>query len=68
MHVRKTAEESVSFEKFVKGAKAETVASCTSEKSAMQFCRSLIFRKKSLDVSEAGLMVFAGARAGPWYE
>lgn len=65
MQSRKTDEESFSFEKLVKGAKTETVASWRSEKSAMQFCRSRMLRKKSFDVSEAGLMVLAGARAGP---
>lgn len=65
VHERKTAEESLSLEKFVIGASAETAESCRSEKSAIQFCRSRMFRKKSLDVSGAGLIVFAGARAGP---
>ena len=35
------------------------------EKSAIEFCRSRMLRKKSLEVSAAGVMVRAGARAGP---
>ena len=31
----------------------------------MLFCKSLILRKKSFDISEAGLMVRAGAKGGP---
>jgi hypothetical protein len=65
---RKTVDESFSFEKLVMGANSEIVASCTSEKSAMTFWRSRMFLKKSFDVSDAGLIVFAGASAGPWYE
>jgi hypothetical protein len=53
---------------LVRGASTATVASCSAEKSAMQFCRSRMLRKKSLDVSLAGLIVLAGARAGPEYE
>ena len=34
----------------------------------MMFCRSRILRKKSLDISEAGLMVRAGAMGGPEIE
>jgi hypothetical protein len=68
VHTRKTAEDNLSFEKFVIGASAETAESCRSEKSAMEFCRSRMLRKKSLDVSGAGLIVLAGANAGPWYE
>ena len=58
---------SVSFEKLVGGAIRETMRSCPVAKSAMLFCRSRILRKKSLEVSEAGRMVDAGARAGPVY-
>ena len=64
---RKMVEERISSEKLVAGAMKETRVSCTLEKSAMEFCRSLMFRKKSLEVSAAGLMVRAGARAGPAY-
>lgn len=34
-------------------------------KSCMVFCRSRIFRKKSFDVSEAGLTTRGGAKGGP---
>ena len=47
------------------GATSLTVVSCILAKSAMLFCRSRMLRKKSLDVSEAGLTVGAGASAGP---
>ena len=51
--------------KFVDGVMAAMRASCPVEKSSIQFCRSRILRKKSLDISEAGRMVRAGARGGP---
>lgn len=59
-------EERISLEKLVSGAPFATTASWMREKSAMLFCRSRMLRKKSLDVSAAGLMVFGGAMAGPW--
>ena len=34
-------------------------------KSSIQFCRSRILRKKSLDISDAGLIVRGGAKGGP---
>ena len=34
----------------------------------MIFCRSRMLRKKSLDISEAGLIVRAGAMGGPEME
>lgn len=37
-------------------------------KSSMQFWRSRMFLKKSLDISEAGLMVLGGANGGPFIE
>lgn len=58
-------EERISSEKLVAGAIKATSVSWTLLKSAMEFCRSLILRKKSLEVSLAGLMVRAGAMAGP---
>lgn len=54
-----------SFEKFVKGVRTESTASCTFEKSSITFCRSRMLRKKSLLNSGAGLMVRAPARGGP---
>ena len=36
--------------------------------SSMEFCRSRMLRKKSLDISPAGLMVRAGASGGPFME
>ena len=65
---KKMVEESASFEKLVGGARAWTTASCMILKSSMLFCRSRMFRKKSFDISAAGLMVFGGARGGPWRE
>ena len=62
---RKAVEETISSEKLVIGPRVETMASCRVEKSAMLFWRSRRLRKKSLDVSGTGLMVVAGARAGP---
>ena len=37
-------------------------------KSSMQFWRSRMLRKKSLDISAAGLMVRGGATGGPFME
>ena len=62
---RKTAVESGSLEKLVQGVTCESMASCRVEKSSMLFWRSRMLRKKSLDISEAGLMVRGGARGGP---
>lgn len=59
-------EERISLEKLVSGAPFWTTTSWRSVKSAMLFWRSRMLRKKSLDVSAAGLMVFGGAMAGPW--
>ena len=39
--------------------------SCTSAKSAITFCKSRMLRKKSFDISLAGLIVRGGARGGP---
>jgi len=58
-------EERVSFEKLVKGATLWTTRSWRMVKSAMLFCKSRMLRKKSLEVSAAGLIVFGGAIAGP---
>ncbi len=65
---KKSADENTSLLKLVGGAMAAIRASCKAAKSAMLFCRSRIFLKKSLDVSEAGLIVLGGARAGPSIE
>lgn len=62
---KKTVEERISFEKFVGGAIALTRASWAPAKSDMLFCKSRMLRKKSLDVSAAGLIVLGGAMAGP---
>ena len=59
-------EDKISFEKLVLGATVLATLSWTTEKSAMLFWRSRMLRKKSFDVSAAGLMVFGGAIAGPW--
>ena len=59
-------EERISFEKLVKGATFLTMRSWRTVKSAMLFCKSRMLRKKSLEVSAAGLIVFGGAIAGPW--
>ena len=58
-------EESISFEKLVSGVIVLTMVSWMTEKSAMLFWRSRMLRKKSFEVSAAGLMVFGGAMAGP---
>lgn len=58
-------EERISFEKLVKGATFLTMRSWRTAKSAMLFCKSRMLRKKSLEVSAAGLIVFGGAIAGP---
>ena len=65
---RKSVDDSGSFEKLVDGAMTAMRASWIVEKSSMQFCRSRMLRKKSLDISEAGLMVRAGASGGPAME
>lgn len=62
---RKTAEDTLSFEKFVIGATRAISRSCMIEKSSILFCRSRMLRKKSLLISGAGLMLGAGADAGP---
>jgi hypothetical protein len=50
---------------LVKGAPVWTMRSWRTAKSAMLFCKSRMLRKKSLEVSAAGLIVFGGAIAGP---
>ena len=64
----KMLEESASFEKFVGGANALMTASCVVLKSSMLFCKSRMLRKKSFDISAAGLIVLGGASGGPWRE
>lgn len=65
---RKIVEERGSFEKLVGGVTVLMTRSWIVLKSSMQFCRSRMFRKKSLDISEAGLMVRGGASGGPFIE
>lgn len=61
----KTVEERGSSEKFVGGVIIFRKASWMVLKSSILFCRSRMLRKKSLDISPAGLMVRAGASGGP---
>ena len=63
---RKMVEERGSFEKFVHGVTTLMMRSCTVLNSSMEFCRSRMLRKKSLDISPAGLIVRGGARGGPF--
>lgn len=65
---RKMVEERASLEKFVGGVITLRMASWRVLKSSMLFWRSRILRKKSLDISAAGLMVRAGASGGPFRE
>lgn len=65
---KKIEDEDTSLLKLVGGAMAAINASWSTAKSAILFWRSRMFLKKSLDVSEAGLIVFGGARAGPLIE
>ena len=57
-----------SLEKFVRGVMVLMTRSWMILKSSMQFCRSRMLRKKSLDISAAGLMVRGGASGGPFME
>lgn len=61
----KSVEESGSLEKFRGGATHLIKASCNVLKSSMLFCRSRMLRKKSFEVSPAGLIVRGGASGGP---
>lgn len=65
---RNIVEERGSLEKFVGGVIILRIRSCIVLKSSMLFCRSRMLRKKSLDISPAGLMVRAGASGGPFME
>ena len=65
---RKIVEDRGSFEKFVGGVMSLRNRSCIVLKSSMLFCRSRMLRKKSLDISPAGLMVRGGAIGGPFME
>ena len=65
---RKMAVDSGSLEKFVGGVMIRSTASWIVLKSSMQFWRSRILRKKSFDISAAGLIVRGGARGGPFIE
>lgn len=62
---RKIVLESGSLLKFEIGRSVERMESCASEKSSIQFWRSRMLRKKSLDISFTGLTVAAGAVGGP---
>ena len=61
-------EDSGSFEKLVRGVTVLMTRSWTILKSSMQFWRSRMLWKKSLDISAAGLMVRGGASGGPFIE
>ena len=61
----KSAEELRSLPKLVYGVMSRVIRSCTTAKSSMLFCRSRMFRKKSLLISPTGLIVFGGASGGP---
>ena len=61
-------DDKASFEKFVMGATILMTRSWMILKSSMQFWRSRMLRKKSLDISAAGLMVRGGASGGPFME
>jgi hypothetical protein len=54
-----------SFEKLVRGVRKASTASWIVEKSSMQFCKSRMLRKKSLENSGVGLIVRAPANGGP---
>ena len=62
---RNKVDDSGSFEKLVTGATDAMMPSWRVEKSSMLFCRSRMLRKKSFDISEAGLIVRGGERGGP---
>ena len=66
--MRKMVVERGSLEKFVEGVTFARMLSWMVEKSSMLFCRSRMLRKKSLDISAAGLIVRAGASGGPLRE
>lgn len=61
-------DDNASFEKFVTGVMVLMIRSWMILKSSMQFWRSRMLRKKSLDISAAGLMVRGGASGGPFME
>ena len=65
---RKIVDDNGSFEKFVTGVTVLMTRSWMILKSSMQFWRSRMLRKKSLDISAAGLMVRGGATGGPFME
>lgn len=64
----KMVDDKGSLEKLVVGVTIFSKASWIVLKSSIQFCRSRILRKKSLDISEAGFMVRGGAKGGPLSE
>ena len=67
---RKTVDESGSSAKFVYGVTTLSNRSWSVLKSSILFCKSRMLRKKSFDISDAGFMMRAGARGGPfiWYD
>lgn len=65
---KKRVDESGSFEKFVSGVTILRIESWAVLKSSMLFCRSRMLRKKSLDISAAGLTMRGGASGGPFME
>ena len=54
-----------SFEKLVHGVSVSRMVSCALLKSPMEFCKSRILRRKSCDISVAGLITRGGAIGGP---
>ena len=65
---RKMVDDNGSLEKLVRGVTVLMTRSWMILKSSMQFCRSRMLRKKSLDISAAGLIVRGGASGGPFME
>ena len=65
---RKIVDDNGSFEKFVTGVTVLMIRSWMMLKSSIQFWRSRMLRKKSFDISAAGLMVRGGASGGPVME
>ena len=65
---RNKVDDNGSFEKFVEGDIRAITVSWRREKSSMQFWRSRMFLKKSLESSLTGLTTGAGAIGGPVVE
>ena len=65
---KKILEDRASLEKFVGGVTVLRTRSCIVLKSSILFCKSRMLRKKSFDISPAGLIVRGGASGGPFIE